>query len=365
MSPGDEKKELTEQEDAQERLQSDRELETQSPRSANASGEGSLVERIAQEELAHPPESSQEQEIDLPARQAAAASLYREATVYVLKSIRRVEKGVGPDVEKGEELVRRVIESLSESSALCLLATDRKRRFSISVHSVNVMVLALRIAGTMKCDHQEQMRVGLAAILHELGIGQVPDRLLHQEGPVREEVRHRPAYSAEVLARFCPKYGWLAETAGQVYEREDGSGVPSGLAGKDIRAEAKILGIADVFEACIHDRPYRHALTGYQMIYELTKGESRGFSDRIIKALVKSFTMYPYNEYVLLSTHEVGQVVEVNPENLMRPVVKILYDREGKPLNPSREIDLAKNPSLHILQAVLYHTLPARYRSRQ
>lgn len=201
--------------------------------------------------------------------------------------------------------------------------------------------------------------MGLAAILHELGIGQVPDRLVHQEGPAREEVRHRAAYSAEVLARFCPKYDWLAATAGQVYEREDGSGVPSGLTGKDIRDEAEILGIADVFEACIHDRPYRDALTGYQMIHEMTVSESRGCSVRIIKALVKSFTMYPYNERVLLSTHEVGQVVEVNPENLMRPVVKVLYDGEGEPLNQPREIDLAKNPSLHILQAVPYPNLPA------
>ena len=361
MSPGNERKELTEQEDAQER-QSGRESETQSPDLANVSGEGSLVERIARQELVQfQPKSSEEQERDLPASQTATAGLYREATAYVLESIRRVEKGVGPNIEQGEELIRRVIESLSESSALCLLATDRKQRFSISVHSTNVMVLALRIAQTMECDHQEQMRVGLAAILHELGIGQVPDRLVHREGPAREEVRHRSAYSAEVLARFCPKYDWLAATAGQVYEREDGSGVPSGLTGKDIRDEAKILGIADVFEACIHDRPYRDALTGYQMIHELTSGESRGFSDRIIKSLVKSFTMYPYNEYVLLSTQEVGQVIEVNSENLMRPVVKILYDNEGELLNPSREIDLAKNPSLHILQAVLYHTLPARH----
>ena len=212
-----------------------------------------------------------------------------------------------------------------------------------------------------KGGRYQSSRVGLAAILHELGIGQVPDRLVHQEGPAREEVRHRAAYSAEVLARFCPKYDWLAATASQVYEREDGSGVPAGLTGKDIRDEAKILGIADVFEACIHDRPYRDALTGYQMIHELTVSESRGFSDRIIKALVTSFTLYPYNEYVLLNTRQMGQVVEVNPENLMRPVVKILYDSKGQPLNQSREVDLAKNPALHILQAVLYPFLPAKH----
>ena len=62
-----------------------------------------------------------------------------------------------------------------------------------------------------------------------------------------------------------------------------------------------------------------------------------------------------------IARQELVQVLEVNSENLMRPVVKILYDNEGDLLNLSREIDLAKNPSLQILQAVLCHTLAAKH----
>ncbi|MFQ5930713.1 MAG: HD-GYP domain-containing protein, partial [Acidobacteriota bacterium] len=145
---------------------------------------------------------------------------------------------------------------------------------------------------------------------------------------------------------------------GQVYERENGSGFPAGLKGGEILEEAKILGIADVFEACIHDRPYRKAVTGYQLLEELTRGGTRTFSDHIVKALVRSFSLYPYNEYVILNTNEVGQVVEVNPENLLRPVVKILYDSQGKPLREPREIDLAQNPSHSITKAITYKRLP-------
>ncbi|MDA2925335.1 HD-GYP domain-containing protein, partial [Acidobacteria bacterium AH-259-L09] len=107
---------------------------------------------------------------------------------------------------------------------------------------------------------------------------------------------------------------------------------PLGLKGGEIRGEAQILGIVDVFDACIHDRPYRKALTGYELLEELTRGGTRSFLDHIIKALLKSFSLYPYNEYVLLNTHELGQVVEVNPENLSSPVIKILYDQHGRPL---------------------------------
>jgi hypothetical protein len=50
--------------------------------------------------------------------------------------------------------------------------------------------------------------------------------------------------------------------------------------------------------------------------------------------------------------------VEVNPQKLSRPVIKILYDKQGKPLNEPRETDLAKHPSLSISKALTYHELP-------
>jgi HD-GYP domain-containing protein (c-di-GMP phosphodiesterase class II) len=143
-----------------------------------------------------------------------------------------------------------------------------------------------------------------------------------------------------------------------VYEREDGSGSPLGLEGESIREEAKILGVVDVFEACIHDRPYRKASTGYQFLHELIRGETKSFSEQIVKALIASFSLYPYNEYVVLNTHELGQVVAVNAANLSHPVIKILYDRKGRLLDEPREIDLAQNSSLFITKAIPYHELP-------
>ncbi len=130
------------------------------------------------------------------------------------------------------------------------------------------------------------------------------------------------------------------------------------MMGEKVREEAQILGIVDVFEACIHDRPYRKALTGYQLLEELTRGDTNTFSDHIVKGLVRSFSLYPYNEYVLLNTDELAQVVDINPQKLSRPVIKILYDKQGKPLSEPRETDLAEHPSLFISKAVTYPELP-------
>ncbi len=329
-------------------------------RHGNAMIGASLLEKVSELEL----EEFQPQQI--PERKGGpeektdsdSVSLYNSATAYISKSIQKAQKKKSPDRKQGEELVQGLIDSIAESSALLLLATDRTQEFDVSTHSVNVTILALRLAQNLDYDLQSQIKVGLAALLHELGVALLPERLLYQPGQVSPQVRQRPAYSAKLLKKFFPTDDWLSETAGQVYERTDGSGFPLGLKGEKVREEAQILGIVDVFEACIHDRPYRKALTGYQLLEELTRGNTKTFSDHIIKALVRSFSLYPYNEYVLLNTDELGQVVDINPQKLSRPIIKILYDKKGKALEEPRVTDLAQHPSLFISKAVTYHELP-------
>ena len=330
-------------------------------RHGNALIEASLLDKVSEKELEEfePREVQEGKNLLEEEREGETIELYKAATAYIVESIRWAQESKRPDIEQGEQLVQRMIDSMVNSSALLLLATDRRQEFAVSTHSVNVTILSLRIAQTLKYNLQEQIKVGLAALLHEIGVGWLPNRLRHQRGQVSPQVRQRPVYAAEILKKFCPEYDWLSKTVGQVYERENGSGFPRGLTGEDICEEAKIIGIADVFEACIHDRPNRKAMTGYQLLEELTRGGTRSFSDHIVKALVRSFSLYPYNEYVILNTDEVGQVVEVNPENLLRPVVSILYDSEGRQLDEPREVDLTQNPLPHIVKAITYHTLPA------
>jgi len=287
-----------------------------------------------------------------------AHRLYARATSAVLESIRQAERSSLPDLEAMGRLVEELADSIRESSALLLLATDRRQEFSVSTHCANTAVLALRIAQALGASRERQIRVGLAALLHEIGVVRLTRRVLHQSGEVGNEVRNRPLYSAEILRGLGPGFDWLVETVEQVYEREDGSGIPRRLKRKQIREEAKILGISDLLEACIHTRPYREALTGFELFHELTTGKTRSFSDPLVRAVLKSFSLYPYNEYVVLNTGEIGQVVEVNLKNLLRPRVKILYNNRGERLEEYREIDLEQTPSQNIVKAIPHNALP-------
>ncbi len=287
-----------------------------------------------------------------------SAQLYESATVLVLESILRAEKDQPPDVDEGKRVVQQMDDLISKDSGLLLAATDRIQTFAVSTHCVNVAILGVRIAQSLNYSEESKMKVGLAALLHEIGVVKLARRMVHERGKVDQEVRNRPVYSAEILEKLGSEYDWLVQTVRQVYEREDGTGFPLGLKGKDIREEAKILGIVDVFEACIHERPYRRAMTGYQLFHELTSGATERFAGRIVKALLQCFSLYTYNEYVLLNTGEIGKVIEVNPTNLLRPRLKMLYDSGGRPLEDQPELDLESNSSRHIHKAITYHQLP-------
>ena len=283
---------------------------------------------------------------------------YKKATDLVLESIRQADQGLLPDMDGISKLAEQMVDLVSADSSLLLVATDRRQEFAVSTHCVNVAILGLRLTQTLQHGREEQIRVGVAALLHEIGVVKVAKKLMHHLGKVSSEVRQRPAYSAEILSELGPDYKWLVETVSQVYERENGSGLPLGLTGKDIREEAKILGIVDVLEACIHQRPYRGALTGYQLFCELTTVSRKSFSNQIVKALLQSFSLYPYNEYVILNTGEIAKVVGVNPTNLLRPRVKLLFDADGKRLGGNQEVDLQENSSRNIAKAIPYDTLP-------
>ncbi len=286
--------------------------------------------------------------------------VYREANAFLLASIRRVEDGEKVDVTQGAEIAKRIVEALKKDNGLLLLATERTSEFTLAQHSVNVAIIAARIGQSLGIPEDRIIRLGLAGLVHDIGSAKLKEKLLYKRGQFsaseRAEIERRPIYSAQILSNI-PGFDWLQQLVIQVHERENGKGYPHRLEGKEITEDAKVLGIADVFEARIHERPHRQAMTGYQLLERLTSGGG-SFSDRIIKALIRSFSVYPFNEYVVLNTGEIGKVIDISAENTLRPTIKVLFSAEGEPVGEPKIINLARNASLFITRAIPASSLP-------
>ena len=102
-------------------------------------------------------------------------------------------------------------------------------------------------------------------------------------------------------------------------------------------------------------------MTGYEAI-EIMTSEVDNFSETTTKAMIRSFSVYPLNEFVVLNTGEIGRVIDTNPDNPLRPIVRLLYSVEGEELTTRRIIDLAQNSQLWITSAITPDELPQRPR---
>jgi HD-GYP domain-containing protein (c-di-GMP phosphodiesterase class II) len=299
--------------------------------------------------------------LDEPEHVGRFNSLYEEAQDFVLRSIRRAAVGGVPYVARAEALVDRLIEVVGVSDPLILQATDRERSFTVSSHSVNVAALAIRVAQVRQRSREFQQRVGLAALFHEIGVVKLPEKLVFKETPLTDAelktLRKRPLFSARVLQE---EFGVVSEIVGQVFERENGLGYPLGLKSEQIRPEARLIGVVDFFEACIHPRPYRDPMTGYQALYELSRdGE---FDQSVVRALARTVSLFPFNEILLLSSGEVVRVVGIHPNNLSRPVVQVELRKDGTEEREDRRLDLSRPGSSRIIEVLTHEKLAARRR---
>ncbi|MEK6328707.1 MAG: diguanylate cyclase [Actinomycetota bacterium] len=156
-------------------------------------------------------------------------------------------------------------------------------------HSETVGRHAEAIARALGLPAPQVERVRLAGILHDLGKVGMPEEILCKPGELspaeRAQVRKHPALGARIL-----DHGGLTDLrdwVGAHHERPDGRGYPDGLSGKDISLEARILAVADAWEAMTSDRPYRASLDRRSARAEMLRCAGSQFDPRVVEALLE------------------------------------------------------------------------------
>ena len=139
---------------------------------------------------------------------------------------------------------------------------DTKSPFT-SRHSAGVAQAAVAIARQLGFAEQTIVQIRRAGLLHDIGKLAVPNSILEKPGKLTslewETVKKHPYYTLEILKRI-PGFDDLSQMAASHHERLDGSGYFRGLAAADLNMEARILAVADVYDALAAHRPYRDAL---------------------------------------------------------------------------------------------------------
>ncbi|MDR1898413.1 MAG: HD-GYP domain-containing protein [Treponema sp.] len=199
----------------------------------------------------------------------------------------------------------------------------------LAYHAVRSTIIAIIIGTYLKLPAHRLIELGVAALLHEIGMIKLPPQVYLSKRPLnpqeRKAILTHPVLSFNLLKSFdFPLVISLA--ALEHHERENGSGYPQKLTGEKISLYAKIIAVACSYEALSTSRPHKEAKDGYTGMLELLRNEGKRYDDTVVRALVFSLSIYPIGLYVLLSNGKKGQVVDINPENPRYPVVQVFGD---------------------------------------
>jgi HD-GYP domain-containing protein (c-di-GMP phosphodiesterase class II) len=156
-------------------------------------------------------------------------------------------------------------------------------------HSERVASYATAIAGALKLRPERVEQVELAALLHDLGKVGVSRRILVKDGQLDSEefseIERHPAIGAHII-ESVPFLADLAPLVLHHHERPDGAGYGEGLSGDQIPIEARILAVADCYDAMTSTRPYRAALTKSAAAAELERGAGSQFDPAAVRAFL-------------------------------------------------------------------------------
>lgn len=191
------------------------------------------------------------------------------------------------------------------------------------LHVMRTSVFAIIIAIQVKMPEHRIIELVVSAILHKIGFLRIPPQIYNNSRSLSEKdmktFQSHPIISYRIL-KDAGFPGTVCAGVLEHHEREDGSGYPRALKGEDISIFGKILSVACSFEASTGTFHKNYAVNS---VLEVVRNSDKQYSDVILKSLLFSISVFPIGTFVQLSDKRIGQVVDINPENLAYPVVLI------------------------------------------
>ncbi len=191
-------------------------------------------------------------------------------------------------------------------------------------HSVDVATIAMILAKRQGLPRQDIYQIGVAGLLHDVGKTRVPLEILNKPGRLDEkefEVMKQHSVYGYRMVKDKPNFNEAISLAVlQHHEKINGLGYPMGVNEKQITPYAKILSVADIYDALVTERPYKQAFSqrdAVEMIMSMTNELDMG----AMKSFLESMILYPVGSVVDLSNGEKAKVVRNSPHYILRPTV--------------------------------------------
>jgi len=249
------------------------------------------------------------------------------------------------------KLVREV--RLGQDKEYCLGVSPSLAEYDY-YHALNVAAIALSMGIKKRYKASMLQNLALAALLHDVGNALLPAEIFERPGELEpgeiEQVRKHPALGFSMLKRSAFDT-WVYAIVGQHHERWNGTGYPSGYARDRTLEPARLLGIVEVYDALMSERPHRPAMPPHLAIEYILSQSDELFDYNLVQLLASTAPTYYAGSTVRLSTGEIGVVVRTNVGLVARPVVRVCWEGDGRQLSQPYEADMSAPPYLDLMIA--------------
>lgn len=213
-------------------------------------------------------------------------------------------------------------------------------------HSVNVALYSMLLAKWLDMPEGQIKEVLKAGLFHDIGKSQVPSELINKRGELTNEefniVKRHPVYSREILMSVPNISDGILKGVLLHHERHDGTGYPAGIIGDKIHMYAKIIAVADVYDAITSERSYKKRVNPFETFRIFQNTGLGHFDTKTMMTFIQHISSYYIGATILMNNGKQGTVAYVAPHNISMPVIKI----------GDEYFDLAREKGLKIVDMV-------------
>lgn len=263
-----------------------------------------------------------------------------QSRIKALKSLKRL------NIDDCIYIANNIVEEIRESETMIVETINLSSYDNYTyTHSVNVDILSVVLGVALGLSDDDLKKLSQAALLHDIGKTCLPLEILNKPGKLTPEeyaeVQKHPRYGYNMLKDNYEISSVTRNAIMSHHENEDGSGYPRGLTSDKIHTFAKIIHIADVYDALVTKRVYKDAMNPADALEYLMSQTEKMFDKDMVATFMEYIAPYPLGVTVELSTGQHATVVKNNRSMLSRPVVR---------LNSGTTIDLLTRLDVTITQ---------------
>ena len=279
-------------------------------------------------------------EVEPPAthERERARRTHREAVVGVRGAIRQAARTGKPAMRRIKRVVQPVVDSImrNEYSIVGLTAIKNHDEYTYA-HCVNVSILAVAMGNCLGLSRPALANMGVAALLHDIGKITIPPKVLHKPGRLDPDewlrMERHPIEGLKIVSRAPGLSDLTPDLLNVTFQHHltyDGGGYPKFERQGSLSTVARIVAVADCYDAMTAHRAYRNRpFTGYEALGLLLGADRGRYDPAALWALVKTVGLYPAGTLLFTCTQHLVISLTPNPEDLRRPHCRVLARPDG------------------------------------